>query len=50
MIIIKIIGKNGTILKKANGLNLSKKKAPKPTKMMNPIRDPTVELFFDIFF
>ncbi len=42
------------ILKKVNGLNLSKKKAPKPTKMINPIREPirelTVELFFEIFF
>ncbi|MHA1508827.1 MAG: hypothetical protein ACTSO6_09010, partial [Promethearchaeota archaeon] len=54
MIIIKIMGKNGMILRKANGLNLSKKKAPKPTKMINPIREPirepTIELFFDIFF
>jgi len=50
MKITKIIGKNGIILKKGNGLNPNKKKTPKPTKMINPIREPIVELFLDIFF
>ena len=49
MIMTKIIG-NGMKLKKLKGLNPRKKNAPKPKKNINPIRDPIVELFLDIFF
>jgi len=49
MTIIKIIGKNGMILKKVNGLNPNKKKTPNPAKIINPIIEPIIELFFGIF-
>jgi hypothetical protein len=50
MTIIKIIGKNGMILKKVNGPIPNKKKTPKPKKIINPTIEPTIELFLGIFF
>jgi len=49
MIMKNIIGKNGMIPKKVNGLNPNRKNTPKPKKIINPTIEPTIELFLGIF-
>jgi len=49
MITIKIIGKNGKKLKILNDPQPNKKKTPNPAKIINPIIEPIIELFFGIF-